>query len=437
MRRVMLMSSAAAVALVVAIPMAVSAASAGTIPGDSALDAPVLAAIRRVEPIRLECEVRSTDTDAAVVCKWSEPTSDRAAAIKLFRYDRTVDPHRTVIHRSENLAETSFTDTHVREGHRYGYAVQVYDVNGRVVGRSSAVWVSVPDRPDREIEVLKLACGLGDSGEWIACEWSSPVSRDAAVVSLWRSVDGGERQLVEQFRPQGPNAYRDAVPEGAAHVTYAVIATTDADRVIGRSRPVTVRIPGDREVEVLKLACGLGDSGEWIACEWSSPVSRDAAVVSLWRSVDGGERQLVEQFRPQGPNAYRDAVPEGAAHVTYAVIATTDADRVIGRSRPVTVRIPEIGVRPVDTRPVDTRPVDTRPVVARPVDTRPVDTRPVDTRPVVTRPVVTRPVDTRPVDTRPVDTRPVDTRPVVTRPVVTRPVDTRPVVTRPVGVVAP
>ena len=271
MRRVMLMSSAAVVALVVAIPMAVSAVSAGTIPGDSALDQPVLEAVRRIEPIRLNCEPRSTDADAAVSCKWSEPLSDRAAAIKLFRYDRTVDPNRTVIHRSENLAETSFTDTQVREGHRYGYAVQVYDVNGRVVGRSSAVWVSVP------------------------------------------------------------------------RVT-------------------------DHAVEVLKLACGLGDSGEWIACEWSRPVSRDAAVVSLWRSVDGGQRELVEQFRPQGPNVYRDAVPDGASQVTYAVIATTEADRVVGRSRPVTVRIPEIGVRPVDTRPVDTRPVDTRPVDTRPVD---------------------------------------------------------------------
>ena len=33
---------------------------------------------------------RSADTGSAVVCKWSDPTSERAAAVKLFRLDRAV-----------------------------------------------------------------------------------------------------------------------------------------------------------------------------------------------------------------------------------------------------------------------------------------------------------------------------------------------------------
>ena len=146
-------------------------------------------------------------------------------------------------------------------------------------------------------------------------------------------------------------------------------------------------------------------------------MSAHAAVVSLWRSVDGGARELVEQFRPEGPAAYRDAVPAGARSVTYAVVATTDSDRVVARSRSVTVRIPQNHVRPVDTVPVDTRPVDT----VSP-----------DTVPPVTRPVATAP----PVTVAPVTIAPVTVAPN-TVPPITRPVDTRSVDTRPVGAIAP
>ncbi len=243
MKRMMHFSAAAAVTLALAGPMVVSAAAREPIPGDSALDAPLLAVARRLEPIRLKCEVRSTDTGSVVACEWSEPTSNQAVAVRLFRHDPAVDPHRMVVYRSENLAETHFTDTEVREGHRYAYAVQAYDANGRVVGRSRAEWVSIPHVSDHAVEVLELVCGLGDFGGWIGCEWSQPVSRDAAVVSLWRSVDGGEREVVQQFRPKGPNAYRDSVPVGAHHVSYVVIVTSGTDRVVGRSRAVTVRVP--------------------------------------------------------------------------------------------------------------------------------------------------------------------------------------------------
>ena len=54
---------------------------------------------------------------------------------------------------------------------------------------------------------------------------------------------------------------------------------------------------------------------------------------------------------------YRDGVPAGAAWVTYAVVATTESDRVVGRSRQATVRIPQIHVRPVDpARSIRRRP---------------------------------------------------------------------------------
>lgn len=232
MRRIIQATAVAAIALTSLTPTAVSAD-----------DVPVTDRVTDIEVIRLDCRVRATDAEQVVRCEWSRPQARAAAGVKLFRLDPAVDDHRRLIYRSGDLHQTTFTDTHVRQGHTYAYGIVVVDANGRVVGRSPAEWVRVPviDR----VEALRLDCELGPEQEAVGCEWSRPQTRDAYVVSLWRSVNGGERELVERFRPAGPNAYRDRVPAGATHITYAVIATSESDRIVARSRLVTVRIPSD------------------------------------------------------------------------------------------------------------------------------------------------------------------------------------------------
>lgn len=232
MRRFTILSAAIAVGCSTLMPAAVSAESDARQVTDANTD---------VEVLRLECRVRATDAGAAVRCDWSEPQAPAAAAIKLYRLDPEFDDHRRVIYRSENLGQTGFTDTHVRPGHHYAYAVVAVSEDGRLVSRSRAEWVRVPS--DTDVERLRLHCALGDAGEAIGCEWSRPTSRDAYVITLWRSVNGGERELVERFRPSGPTTYRDRVPANATYVTYVVIATSESDRIVARSRTETVRIP--------------------------------------------------------------------------------------------------------------------------------------------------------------------------------------------------
>lgn len=238
MRRIIQATAVAAIALTTALP---AVAVAGSDPHTDRITDRVTDRVTDVEVIRLDCRVRTTDAGQVVRCEWSEPQARAAAGIKLYRLDPAIDDHRRLIYRSGDLAQTTFTDSHVRQGHKYAYGVVVVDANGRVVGRSRAEWVRVPVIND--VELLRLDCELGPQREAVGCEWSRPQTRDAYVVSLWRSVNGGERELVERFRPTGPNAYRDPVPAGATHITYAVIATSETDRIVARSRPDTVRIP--------------------------------------------------------------------------------------------------------------------------------------------------------------------------------------------------
>lgn len=248
MRRFTRLAAATAVAITTAFTTVLAGAVLPPVAAAAERSGPTRDTASPIEPLRLECLARVTDSNAAVRCDWSAPTSPSAAHVELFRFDPAVDEHRELVYRSGDLGVTSFTDVDVRRGHRYAYVVVVTNADGRVVGRSRAEWVGVPGSAD--VEALRLHCTLGSNHEAIGCEWSRPETADAAVVSLWRSVNGGPRELVDRFRPSGPNAYRDPVPADATHVTYTVIATSESDRVVARSRPATVRIPqiADRTV---------------------------------------------------------------------------------------------------------------------------------------------------------------------------------------------
>jgi hypothetical protein len=222
MRRLTVLTASAVMAMVAITPSSAASAS-------------------EVEALRLDCRAQTTDSEPVVRCAWSEPRTSAATGVKLFRLDPAVDDQRQVVYRSGDLSQTGFTDTHVRAGHRYVYAVVAFNSDGRVVARSRAEWVRVPTTPD--VEVLRLQCELGPARAAIGCEWSRPETRDAAVVTLWRSVDGGEREIVERFRPSGPTAYRDRVPAAAERIVYAVIATDRAGDIVARSRAEAVRIP--------------------------------------------------------------------------------------------------------------------------------------------------------------------------------------------------
>ena len=219
------------------------AATAASLAFPIALAAPAVSAAgagSAIELMRLDCAERVTDTSAAVRCEWSAPSAADAAGYRLWRYDPTTDRVRQVIFRTGDLGVTEYVDSAVRRAHRYTYVAQALNGDGRVVARSRAETVGVPGH--RSVEVLRLACELGAGGDAVGCEWSAPGSSDADVVELWRSVDGGTRELVDAFRPSGPNAYRDPVPEGATTIAYAVLARDADGKIVARSRAQRVLV---------------------------------------------------------------------------------------------------------------------------------------------------------------------------------------------------
>lgn len=147
----------------------------------------------------------------------------------------------------------------------------------RVDRRASANAVN-DQRPDRDIEVLSLACRIVDHATdrvsdqpadrptdrltdektdvavvaeqgptriHIGCRWRPAESPAAAGYQLWRMVDRGERELVARGGLDMGGA-RDVVSAESHVVRYAVIAVNDHGRRVGQSRVVEIRLHDDR-----------------------------------------------------------------------------------------------------------------------------------------------------------------------------------------------
>ena len=140
------------------------------------------------------------ETAPVVHCRWSEPHVPPAAAVRLWRL---VDPGagnpREVVYRSDDLAVQEFTDTAVRPGHVYRYAVQLLGEHGRIVGRSRVETVRLPGVPPG-LEAIELECELAVGAEHVGCRWTSPTS-----------AAGGDGRPVAFGRRTGPRA-RGVVP---------------------------------------------------------------------------------------------------------------------------------------------------------------------------------------------------------------------------------
>ncbi len=99
-----------------------------------------------------------------------------------------------------------------------------------------------PERPTRDLEVLRLACGIADDDQaddatrvHIGCRWRAATSERAAGYQLWRIVDRGERELVARGGLDLLGA-RDVVAADSHLVRYAVIAVDENGRRVGQSR---------------------------------------------------------------------------------------------------------------------------------------------------------------------------------------------------------
>ncbi|MFK7919184.1 MAG: hypothetical protein AB8G14_14000 [Ilumatobacter sp.] len=216
-----------------AITVATVVSGAGlTMAGTAAADQSVAGVSVPVDVLQLGCEGRVRDDVAAIGCRWTVP--DGAVGVRLVRLAVGSGEARQVIHRTSDPWSNTFVDTEIRRGVRYLYVVQAIDAAGGIVATSRPAVAGVAPNPSPDVEVLRLDCSA--TGEVaVRCRWTVPIE-PARTLTLWRSVDGAAREVVESFAAPFPTSYGDLVPTSTTRAIYAVIATDSSGEIVARSR---------------------------------------------------------------------------------------------------------------------------------------------------------------------------------------------------------
>lgn len=213
-------------------PAGASDASSGdsghsTAPADADRDDPPARRLRAV----IRCRGGLDGAAPEITCKWRARTAG-AAGFVVVRADAE---GRSIVYRSDDLTQRTFTDTAVEFDTRYRYRLILVDADGDRVGRSRVGTAIVrSDRP----ELLRLTCDRSDTDPIaVSCTWNAPASTDAESVQLWRVVPGSPRALVTTVAPDQTTA-DDELPTGVERARYAVIARNTDGVIVARSRTV-------------------------------------------------------------------------------------------------------------------------------------------------------------------------------------------------------
>jgi hypothetical protein len=95
---------------------------------------------------------------------------------------------------------------------------------------------------------------------------------------------------------------------------------------------------------VLKFNCFflIDDATQGAECRWSASTRPAAVRYALYRSVDGGAREVIYRTPLNGRRSFLDVNVKAGQTVRYAVVALAADGRIVGVGGPDAVKIPEV-----------------------------------------------------------------------------------------------
>lgn len=202
--------------------------------------------------------------------------------------------------------------------------------------------------PSPTVAEIKLACALVvpnplspiAPNRSILCKWTAPDGASVDRYRLWRTVDGGTRQLVARVAGDARLRHADfAIRTG--HTYRYIVSGLDAGGTrIARSAVAKVYV--GRAPEALWFNCFVViDEGVTSAgCRWSDTSRASAVRYVLFRSVDGGAREAIYRTGEDGRRSFRDRDVKPGQSIRYAVVALNASGRIVAFGGPDKVVIP-------------------------------------------------------------------------------------------------
>jgi hypothetical protein len=201
-----------------------------------------------------------------------------------------------------------------------------------------------------ELPRFRLGCALvvpnplaATADRRIVCRWVAPDGVDVRAYRVWRIVDlgtGRPRHLLATIAADQPLRYADHGIKRGHSYTYRVVALGADGSRVARSNRVTVHV--GRRPQVLRFNCAyvIDTDRQGVACHWSATTRRAAVRYVLYRSVDGGPREVVDRVRINGHRRFFDTDVAPGQTIRYAVVAKTRTGRVVAIGGPDTVLVP-------------------------------------------------------------------------------------------------
>ena len=192
---------------------------------------------------------------------------------------------------------------------------------------------------------IRLGCALvipvpRDARPAVVCRWAGPDGTDVRAYRLWRSVDGGPRELIARVAAGEPQRHADRRIERGHVYTYRVVGLGADGTRVAISNPDSVRV--GRPVEDLRFRCAivLDDGLQGVACRWSEATRPAAVRYVLYRSVDGAPREKIYRTGLAGRRGVLDTDVKRGQVIRYAVVALAADGRVVSLGGPVRVVLP-------------------------------------------------------------------------------------------------
>jgi len=195
---------------------------------------------------------------------------------------------------------------------------------------------------------IKLACALVvpnpleaiAPNRAIVCHWNAPTGVDVTLYRLWRSVDAGPRHLIATVATGSPLRHADRNIRTTHAYHYFVAAIGKAGTRVAHSNVVTLRVARPAETLAFNCVVIIDGAKTSASCHWSDATRPAAVRYVLWRSVDGGPRQVVYRTGEAGRRTFNDTHVKAGQKIRYAVVALDRFGHIVGVGGPDFVHIP-------------------------------------------------------------------------------------------------
>ena len=200
--------------------------------------------------------------------------------------------------------------------------------------------------PTTTTPAINLACALvipapSSVQPRIVCRWSA-FDGPVQVYRVSRRVDMGPAHLIAAVTPGQELRHADPNIRAGHTYSYRVTAVANDGSRLGASALVSVHV--GRVPEALGFNCFflIDDAVQGAECHWSASTRPGAVRYALYRSVDGGARELIYRTGLNGRRSFLDVNVKAGQTVRYAVVVLAADGRIVGIGGPDTVKIPEV-----------------------------------------------------------------------------------------------